>query len=434
MSLFYQSKIESIHPDVYADILVDSGLEMKGPRIADLPKHCFHGEHGRVVYSHDVAELTFLEANKHEVLCQWDLSNNGSAALINKMRPHCLYDLLLIDSSQTPTSGFSLQSEETLAKYWHIIYKMILLMSNKNRLLRYGMNPYFTHITYNVDSDILDRESSTSDSRFHIHFNTFFKDELVRVKSTRLESVLDAGTRISLVDPALLIGISIIRDALNGLFTEEIVDSGFDSFKVLKQKLPLGFIFNLVGGWEILKSKKFSRFLIDVHSRLSKAFEDLRFALHGTVIPPVAWQRHPLLPIDEITHNLKRLHWLSPHSLPPLLSLIVKLKNLSVDTINNLKEHPDMLERHLSIAGLSYSVSFISLSLSSPSSPLLSSPNVIGYIQPKIFCAFGGAGQPFIPGTQVVQLKKCSTPYTEDEYLKRRSFQREIAYELMQQL
>ena len=418
-------RIEQLYPAQIDEILIEPRLKMKGPS-KHAVKYCWHGEYGRVQYDPHSFSVSFFELNKDRILCNWDFKQDESIALMDKVRSHCLYNLMLISTSKEVISTYYEHSSEVQTHFWKIIYSILAACSDKAIIDKYNLNPAFYHFVFNIDSEILDRESATSEPRFHIHINTYNAAEINRICPIPFKAIADNKLRVEIVDPLLFIGVSVLKDAIKDLLNEEIIEYESNTQKIITKRLPVGLILKLKNGWDTINTSAFSIFISRLHERLTICFRQLREAFHGYIDPPLPWTRHKLLPYKQIKQNLQGLSWLSDASLAGLDLLSRTLKDLSGLTIARLKERPTLLSRHLAYGGLSYSVSLMSLDYSTSSAPIIDAQNVVLCLQVKLFSPHGGAGVLYMPGTPFVKISKCESNYSDEDVRIRTEFQQEI--------
>lgn len=418
-------RIQQLYPAQIDEVLIEPRLQMKGPS-KNAVKYCWHGEYGRVQYDPHLSNVSFFELNKDRILCNRSFKRDESIALMDKLRPHCLYNLMLISSGEEIISTYFGHSSEAQVYLWEIIHSIIATCSDKSIIDKYNLNPAFFHFVFNIDSTTLDRESATSELRFHIHLNIYNATEITRICPIPFKAIDDNKLRVEIVDPLLFIGVSVLRDAIKDLLNEEIIEYESNTQRIIAERLPVGLILKLKNGWETINTSAFSIFISRLHEHLTTYFDQLREAFHGSIDPPLPWTRHKLLPNEQIIQNLQALSWLSDESLSGLSLLSRTLKNLTDSTITRLRERPKLLSRHLAYGGLSYSVSLMSLDYSTSSSPIIDAPNVVLCLQVKLFSPHGGAGLLYMPGVPFVKISKCASDYSDEDIRIRTEFQREI--------
>lgn len=368
-------KILRLYPTNLNGLLTDPYLKVKGPRGPDLPEFCWHREeNGRVQYLSGLASEEFCEINESRILYSWEFDEKSAEdkeriSLMNKMRPHCVHDLVLINSSHQPSLTYTEHGAAVKSWYWNAIYRIVRYLSEETNILAFGLSPSFAHFVFNIDTDTWDREGAISERRFHIHINVYNREEIERLRPIPFNSIKDVSLRINLLDPVSFLSIPIIKDALNNVENYGFTEYDSDSASIIARKLPIGYTLRLDEGWEQITSASFSSLISDIHIQLTKAFIELRYAFQDRIAPPPLWHRRPLLPYEEIIRRLSKLKWLSDESSENLALLARTLRNLSPDLIARLRKHPKRLVRHLAYAGLSYSVSLISKDCCSISNP-----------------------------------------------------------------
>lgn len=425
-------KILRLYPANLNRLLTDPYLKVKGPAKFDLPNFCWHrGEDGRVQYLPGAASAKFCEINKARILCSWEFDGKSAEdkeriSLINKMRPHCVHDLVLMNTSDQPSLTYTEHGATAKSWYWSVIYRIVRFLSEESNILAFKLSPSFAHFLFNIDTDTWDREGAISEARFHIHLNVYNREEIECLSPISFNSIEDVSLKINLLDPVSFLSIPVIKDALSDVKKEGFTEYGCDSGNIIAKKLPIGYTLRLVEGWKQITSGSFTSLISNFHVQLTRAFTELRYAFNDRVDPPPLWLRHPLLPYEETIRRLKELGWLSDESFENLALLARTLRDLPPDLIARLRKHPKRLVRHLAYAGLSYSVSLISQDYSSISNPLSEAKKVLLVIQAKLFSIHGGAGVLYMPGVPIVRIRKCSSPYTEAERESRRRFQQGV--------
>jgi len=418
-------KINQLYPPQIDEVLIEPQLQMKGPAKGSV-KYCWHGEYGRVKYHPLLSNRSFNDLNEDRILGQWEFDKSESFALMDKMRPHSLYNLMLISSGKNISTTYYQHSPDVQRFIWKAIYGLVDAASDKSIIENFKLDPAFFHFAFNIDGARFDRESFCSESRFHVHLNIYNSGELSKVSPVPFKTITNPRVRMELIDPLHFIGISIIKDAIKEYLYEDISELESDPQSLIKNKLPVGLILKLKDGWKTIEKPTFANFMATINKRINFCFHQLREAFHVLADQPLPWTRHKLLSHHQIMNNLRDLDWLSYNSLEGLSLLATTLRDMSEATITRLKSHPALLTRHLAYGGLCYSAALMGLDYSSASSPIIESKNVVLCLQTKLFSPHGGAGLLYLPNAQFVKLNKCSSVYSDDDIRVRTEFHQEM--------
>jgi hypothetical protein len=376
------------------------------PTRGDLDLATFYGE--KILGRFDV-----LDGERREAL-----------AYVDKLFPHSRYDLMVLAADDPPKTSVADLAPRTLDLILHTAHEFIRFVSRKDVIERFRLGGGRAHLCFNY-SDTLDRENGQSyDKRFHLHLNYWPGFDLEGMTTMRYRDVEGLVERRRLLDPIAFLGPSIAYDFFGGE-VEGLRLLPPDDARDLSLGLPAGLKLRLPD-WDALRERRFARATRALHIGLQHVYSRLSEAFTGADVLPAPWTRHRLLPRRRIAENVDRLEWSSSRSRAGILILADILRNVSPAVIARLRTAADSRIRHLTLAGLDYSMSIYAQEANTLASPLSEGRPVYMVVQTRLFSDSGTAGVPAMDRIPAVRVKRGSGTFSPSEIVDRGAFHRAL--------
>jgi hypothetical protein len=342
-------------------------------------------------------------------------------AFVDKLKPHGLCDMMVLASDYYCKSSISDLAETTAAVVLNIAHSFLEFVGEIDNVRRFDLDDGHLHICYNYDANTVDRESGMNEKRFHLHLNYWSGEELGQYEPCLFRNLPSVSWQHRLLDPIAFLGEQIAYDVLKTRLT------GFcllppDRERDLRLGLPAGFKIRF-DDWSILQDPNLVQVLRLMHDCLDNTYSQLARAFTGTDDPPQAWQRHPLLPPAEIMRHVQEIEYLSENSRQGLAFLANTLRDISPKVMAFLRKRRWARVRHLTIAGLFYSLGLYSPESNRIGRPILDCRPVYLVMQPKLFADMGGAGVTYMKNVPVIRILRGDGVLTPEQIVRRREFQ-----------
>lgn len=322
--------------------------------------------------------------------------------LVDKLKPHSLYDLTLFYGGNNLKKGYQELNHDTQENLIRISKTFCEYGENQ------GLKP---SIAFSYDPITTDRKSGQSIKRFHLHLIARTPEELADVEKNAIgyeESLQTYGRNVFIDEWSLIIARILEKDLAN-----KAADVGLCSVPKVLPESPSYLSFSLGEDWMCINTaslantiNNFSNYLITVSNYVvqesfkgNMGFWDRPTPLNYIKLPPD-------MSIDEFESNLLQ-HAFS--KLDPRKARQIERTNqrLNQSTIN--EAYP--------LAGLASCVSI--------TREIISGQIYLNF-RPQVFLATGGAGLTNINGVEV-KLNRGTGVFTEDEVASRKLFQQNFA-------
>lgn len=353
-------------------------------------------------------------------------------ALIDKAAPHALFDLMLTEVSapinrQATKSDASQVAPQTGRVLWQTAANFRRFTAMPEIRREFDLDDGWLQLALNYDPTT-DRESVQALKHFHLHLIHWRACELRALgEPERYGDQQDPYLARQCLDPISFLTPALLEDCLADLNLEP---SGArwlpaDAEASCAGWRPLGSLL-LLPSWDQLGTPAIERLVRNLHRHLAETAVRLLHALTGATRPPPPWQRHPLLPLDQIAANLDQL------------GLRAEVRAAVVDLARSLRDLPATLGsflRHRSATRRMHCMTLnqpcYSLSLSPMDAQGRQTTETLGplllSIQLKLFSGIGGAGLLSLPGLPSVRVLRAQGQFTESDWLLRTAFQQRFA-------
>lgn len=350
-------------------------------------------------------------------------------ALVDKVIPHALYDLMLSEVSASDKPTPMDVRPATGEALWRTGAAFVRFVSEPEQRRAFGLDGGQLHLAMNCDPATRDRESVQAAKQFHLHLLYWTLEELAPLRSAERAGGR-AGSRLmrQLLDPLSFLGARIIRESLAGtelgIAGAELLDD--DTAAVCSGARPLGCLIHLPG-WEVLESAAFERLVRQLHATLQETAAALQAAFTGVREPPPSWCRHPLLPLADIRRRVSALGY-SPAVTESLLALAARLRDLTARRAALLRRATPGARKHcMTLNQPCYSLNLHAPIRNGPQTPLIGADGVYLILQTKLFSGTGGAGLLTLGGLPSVRVIRGRGTFSQQAWRKRAAFQRAFA-------
>jgi len=366
----------------------------------------------------------FARRTIQEITC-----NGDRLALIDKVSPHSLHDLMVTEVS-TPTKATPDAVEPLTGRcLWRTGLNFVRFVSEPEVMNGFGLVDGQLHLALNCDPNTGDRESVQAAKQFHLHL-LYWEDAVLEALrgAERLAPVTDPRVRRQAIDPLTFLGAHLIYEAIAGL------DLGIrgarlvrpDDALTIRGQRPIGCLIELPG-WEVLANPDFEDLIRRLHRHLDRMSADLLEVFTGQRTPPPPWRRHGLLPPMEIAAGIASLP-LSAEVQAGLRHLARALEDLPEKVARRLRGAGPARRRHLMTLNLpAYAMNLYAPIRNRRGAPLGQASRVHLTLQPKLFSGIGGAGLLSLGGIPSVRVLRNAGRLTPREWHRRTAFQRRFA-------
>ena len=359
-----------------------------------------------------------------EIACETD-----RLALIDKVSPHSLYDLMVSEISEPPKATPTSVHPATGRLLWGLGCDFVRFVSTPAIMRRFELDAGELHLVINSDPHTQDRPSVQAAKQFHLHL-LYWPGTALRALDTAqsLGEMSDHWLRRQALDPLSFLGAEVIHDSLQG-FALELAGARLeppDHQAVLAGTRPLGCLITLPG-WAVLEDPAFESLVRRLHQHCDRLAADLLEIFTGRRETPLPWHRHPLRPIAEVEQALAD-YPLSRSARAGLVALARVLRDL-----------PDAGAARLARIGTRRQVSLMTLNqpcyvlnLHAPvrnrlDTPLVEARRVHLTLQAKLFSGIGGAGLLTLAGIPSVRVIRGERRIPARDWQRRARFQRDFA-------
>lgn len=335
-------------------------------------------------------------------------------AFINKMPPHSIYDSMILAFDDAIKSSVCDISETAVSIIFNTTHDYLHFIGNPENIHLFGLDGGYLHCCYNYDPYTRDRESGMSEKRFHLHWNYWTPQQLRDVNIRSFGTIQDLAWKRRLLDPLQFLGAQIAHDVLKGAVVG-VPLMPIDHKRDLKLGLPVGLKMKFED-WSVLQNSLLVKIVRELHTHLYDTYWLITKAFTGLDRPPTEpWQRHLLLPREQIIQNIQKIDFLSSASKYGLSILADNLRDISPQLMNLFKKNKLTRIRHLVHAGPNYSLGLYSIKPNLVQQPLYQSGPVYLVLQTKMFSDIGGAGLCYMGALPIIRLARAEYPMTDEQ-------------------
>jgi hypothetical protein len=378
--------------------------------------------------------------------CRNGGGDHDRLALVDKVSPHALHDLMLSEVSARAKSTPDAVAPRTGRMLWQTGLGFVGFASDPDARRDFGLDGCQVQLALNCDPNTRDRESVQAAKQFHLHLLCWTPDELAPLaRPDRLADIADARLRRQLLDPLAFLGARIIAEAVAALdpgSDPALAPAAWlpdDPAAVVAGRRPPGALLRLPG-WRVLGTPGFEDLVRRLHRRLEDIAADLLEAFTGRRGPPEPWRRHPLLPPAEVAARIEALH-LSDTARAGLRRLAAGLRDLPALSAEQLSGAAPAARMHcMTLNQPSYGLNLMAAgdvggvrggdgrpSARGPAPPPMETDAVLLVVQAKLFSGTGGAGLLALDGIPSVRVLRGQGAYSEHDWQRRAAFQRAFA-------
>ena len=359
-----------------------------------------------------------------EIACAGD-----RLALIDKVSPHSLYDLMVSEISDPSRATPAAVDPLTGRVLWRTGHAFVRFVSDPDVMRRFDLADGELHLALNCDPNTRDRESVQAAKQFHLHLLYWPGDALKPLeKAARFGAVRETRLRRQAVDPLTFLGAHLIDESLAG-FDLQLPGARRlqpEDRLAIRGERPFGCLIELPG-WKVLDDVAFEDLVRRLHLHLETLAAQLLEVFTGQRRPPLPWHRHPLRASAEIARGLAALP-LSVGTRAGLRALSGALRDLSASTTRRLERADPM--RRMDLMTLNqpcYALSLHGPDRNRPGATLEDAGVVYLAIQPKLFSGIGGAGLLGLGGVPSVRILRGEGRSSAESWHRRGRFQRAFA-------
>jgi hypothetical protein len=361
-----------------------------------------------------------------------DPERTEQLALIDKVSPHALYDLMLTEVSP-PEAGRAPKADAgsvdpiTGRILWQSAANFHRFTTMPEIRRAFELDNGWLQLALNCDPTT-DRESVQALKSFHLHLIYWRAPELRPLRQAeRFADQRDPYLSRQCLDPISFLTPLLLEDCLADLDLEPSGASWLpaDAEASCTGCRPLGSLL-LLPSWDGLATPAFERLIRALHQRLLETAERLLYAFTGMTRAPAPWHRHRLLPMRQIAANLEPLG-LRAEVREALLELAQRLRNLSPPLGAFLRRRSATQRMHcMTLRQPCYSLSLSAMDARGRATTGAQGPLILS-IQPKLFSGIGGAGLVSLPGLPSVRVLRAHGQYSESDWMRRAAFQQRFA-------
>jgi len=359
-------------------------------------------------------------------------------ALVDKVSPHALYDLMLSEVSARPKTTPEAVTPRAAHMLWRTGLGFVELVSDPEVRRDFALAGAQVQLALNCDPNTADRESVQAAKQFHLHLLCWRPEELAPLAHPQLLGrMCDQRMRRQFLDPLAFLGSRIIGEAAAGL--ELGTDPALagarwlpdDPAAVIDGRRPLGALLRLPG-WQAIGSAGFEDLIRRLHRTLDQTAADLLEAFTGRREPPPPWRRHPLLPIAERSARIDALP-LSAGVREGLHRLARGLRDLPAVSAQRLRRATPAARMHcMTLNQPCYGLSLVAAAdvgrdARRANATPIDADGVLLIVQTKLFSGTGSAGLLALDGVPSVRLLRGCGAYSAAQWQRRAAFQRAFA-------
>lgn len=383
-------------------------------------------------YSHKYLINTYANKNKEDKLFYENtykksilmrkkyIKNKSSLSLdfVDKVTPHSLFELMLIDSSASFESSIFNYNRSIQFEFFSDLNSLMrTILSNKfANNFNYALNDSIC-VSYNYDPLTKDRESIMSEKRFHFHIIAHTKEDLRTVSSSAISfsDIEKEIMKMRFVDPLLSLSSKIIIDLLKYYkYDDNLII--FNVMDEVKYNLPLGVK---------LVFKKNTEFPYELMNKIHKIIIQKYYELYNLIFidSPTLWSRSKKRDFDYIEKNIKKINYLSDCTKTDLLERIKIIPEYSEKEYLLFKQNRKLAIQKLYLAGPAYSCTYYyNKTIDNKLYNILN-------IYYKTYTDLGGAGMTTFGKANAIRIKRNFGEFSESEILTRKSFQKHLLEE-----
>ena len=348
--------------------------------------------------------------------------NDEVLAFVDKSAPHALYDVMCCELGPGQRTTGAALSATAQAVLWRTALTFVELTSEPAVRRAFGLEGGRMLIAFDSASGPRDRASSQGEAPLQMHYIHWRADELAGLRdATPLGRIRSARVRRRLVDPVGFLGGAILADVLRNAEGElpfRVIAPGAD------REPPAPGCHLRIDGWRSLADPAFARGMVRLHHIIEQTHASILHAFTGRDDPPAPWQRHALLPTDEIRTRLAQLDFLSSPARTGLAHLAGVLQDIPAWAMRGLRRHPALQAHHLSLGGPCYTASLQSSLTNHGPAGLLGVADVRLTIQPRLLSDLGAADVMSLGDVPYVKLRRGQGTFSEEMWRRRCAFLR----------
>ena len=342
----------------------------------------------------------------------------------NKLKPHAIFDTMLIQSDRDVRSNVSDLTPQQRRFLFLTANSFVQHAADRRVTEKFDLNGARIHIVYNSAATTEDRENSMGYSkRFHLHLNCWPDWQMESLRIKQLKSTPSVSKRRDLLDPLTPLGGRLIRHliAQENLFPKDHLFSDSAEERI-QSKLPAGCVVALHEGWESLLATEFGEDVSRLDKAMTQQYANLQEAFTGKSHPARAWTRHKLRPVKIIQAEIRALGY--PREIcTGLCHLAQTLHTASPQLLEHFRRRKNLRIRHMSMNGLNYSLGFFAGQPHDSKRPIIGAADVYMVIQPKFLSPVGGASVIYNDLASMIALHRNRRSFTEYEMEMRNAFQ-----------
>ncbi len=346
-------------------------------------------------------------------------TENGSIAISDKKNAHSIFELMLVNSSDTIKETILKLNKYEYRTYFDVVHSFFEFVTAAETINNFSLAGGVPRIVFNHDPDTDDRESLQPVKRFHSHLYIVTQGMLnsIRANCRTLKDVSSPFMRRTMVDPLSLLSENILYDIVTSspVIPPNVKIVKPNHVRKIQKGDPFGVNIHLNEGIRALQRDEVRFFLLGIFHQMETCFNEIRAIFLGDHANAC---RANLQDLNAITDGVTKLEWLSLDTKRQLISVAEQLRPLSMRLLKTSR-HSRLKSNYLISKGLAYTFSITASSISSSNE---SSPLIVN-ISPRFFSDTGGAGLFGCEGISAIYLKRGEGLFSEKELLQRWEFQ-----------
>jgi hypothetical protein len=345
----------------------------------------------------------FYELTKPHIRYKYEITNEKSMILLDKMYPHGLLEIMLMQNGNVVKPSIC-DLDDSLQFFSFKVMKEFSSYANEK-----GLYPY---IAWSYDPETRDRESGQGVKRFHAHLvgRTNEEIEFIKINQQQLKNLEPIRAR-RLVDETSIIGSYILFDIFKNkdLNTVECIQPFSEKFP----NVP-NLMFRLKNNWETMGEEKFRLDFNEIHKTFLESYNDIMSCIWDGEVGN--WKRPNIREEAVIVDLLNKLPYLTNKTKEFIMYAIKRTQPSLLSKTNFLsqKTFRDITTHIYPLSGPCYSTSVCEIE-----------GDVYCAIRPYMFSDLGGAGICNACGI-ITKIKKGSVFMDETETSDRFQFQRQF--------
>ncbi|MFH1971377.1 MAG: hypothetical protein ABIJ05_03285 [Patescibacteria group bacterium] len=354
-------------------------------------------------YSKSISYKDFIEKSKSNVLTEVEFNHLDSFILMNKITPHAVLDVMVIDGSKEEhlfTNNYSENKKRFLFK----LFKGFIKYARVNEL--------YPYIAFNYEPHTKDRDSGQSVNRFHTHLIARDYSELNNaLTKAKKVSKLDEITRRRVVDESTYLFTTLSFEIM----------SKFDKFKVLKLVEPFSKQSPVPGQlFEITDFSLHNNKLFDEIEMINGIYNEIFEEIHSRFFngQTGVWKRPSKISEDKIytiVNEISKEYGFTKKAQSFLRQFYNSFYKFDQKDIDLLKSNRKLSTYMIPLSGpcVNYAI-------------YTKNDKYYLYVRPQLFSDLGGAGLQIYNNT-LFKIKRNFYPISQKELNERSKFQQDIS-------